>query len=173
LPRKQSARRVLGLAKPVKLKEIVEAFEWPETWHVYLNKVTGEIFYISEDDRMMLERLKEEEDDLDDLPEWQRKALPDLRKNQEALDAGHCIALPSKFDIYEWDIMKRFALSVEDDRQSQQLLDALHGRGAFRYFKDTVHRLEIAEKWYSFRDHALEEIAIEWLEAEKVPYDRD
>jgi hypothetical protein len=34
---RQSGRRVLELAKPVKLKEVVEAFEYPETWQVYLN----------------------------------------------------------------------------------------------------------------------------------------
>jgi hypothetical protein len=163
----------LELAKPVKLKDIVEAFEYPETWQVYLNKKTGEIFYITEDDESLLDSLEEEEEDVDDLPEWQRKTLPDLQKNREALEAGDCIALPSQFDIHEWDIMKRFALSIEDDRQSEPLLNALHGKGAFRYFKDTVHRLGIAEKWYRFRDRALEEIAIEWLEAEEIPYERD
>ncbi len=158
--------------KPVKLKEIVDAFEYPEDWEVYLNKKTGEIICFSEGDRMFLDRIAEEED-VEDLPNWQREALPNLQKNQEAVEAGDCVALPSHFDIHEWDIMRRFALSFGDSRKSDQLLDAIHGRGAFRYFRDTVHRLGIADKWYKFRDHALEQIAIEWLEANGIPFERD
>jgi hypothetical protein len=161
------------LAKPVKLKDILEAFEYPETWQVYLNKKTGEIFFITDEDELILRLLDEGEEDVDDLPEWQRKALPDLLKNQMALKSGDCIELPSKFDIHEWDIMRRFALSIEDDRHSNQLLHALHGKGAFRYFKDTVHLLGITETWYQFRAHELEEVAVEWLEAKEVPYERE
>ena len=53
------------------------------------------------------------------------------------------------------------------------LLDSIHGAGAFRRFKDTLYRLGIEEDWYKYRDHALEEMAIEWLEAEGIPFTRD
>ena len=161
------------MAKPVKLKEITEAFEYPDNWEVFLNKRTGKIFFITEDDRLLLDGLEEGEEDIADLPEWQRSALPDLQKNREAVQAGDCLALPSRFDIHEWEIMRDFALSVEDIRKREQLLNAIHGRGAFRYFKDCVHRMGIADEWYRFREHALEEIAIEWLEANGIPFERD
>ncbi len=159
------------LDRPVKLKDVVEALDFPEEWHVYLNRKTGEILYFSEDDRMVLERMEEEED-LEDLPKWQRENLPELRERQEALESGQCVPLPSRFDIHEWEIMKRFCLSIGSDWQREFLLDAIHGSGAFRYFKSAVHRLGIAEKWYQFRAAAFEEIAIEWLEAEEIPFER-
>jgi hypothetical protein len=45
--------------------------------------------------------------------------------------------LPSKFEVNEWQIMEDFSLSVKSDRIREDLLDAIQGRGAFRYFKDT------------------------------------
>lgn len=161
------------MAKPVKLKDILEAFENPQDWENYLNKKTGDIFCVTEDDRLLLDELEQGEEDIADLPEWQRQALPELQKNREAVGAGDCIELPSRFDIHEWDIMRRFALSVKNGRKQEQLLNAIHGSGAFRYFKDTVHRFGMADEWYRFRDHALEEIAVEWLEAEGIPFERD
>ena len=56
---------------------------------------------------------------------------------------------------------------------SDELQAAVHGRGAFRRFKDAVHRLGIADEWYRFREVALEEIAIEFLEAHGIAYHRE
>ena len=64
--------------------------------------------------------------------------------------------------------MERFARSRTDPGVSDELDAALHGRGAFRRFKDAAHRLGIADEWYRFRDAALEEIAIEFLEAHRI-----
>ena len=69
--------------------------------------------------------------------------------------------------------MERFCSSVEDPDQREQLLNATHGSGVFRYFKDTIHRLGIADHWYRFRDAALEEIAIDFLEANGIAFKRD
>jgi hypothetical protein len=33
-----------------------------------------------------------------------------------------------------------------------------------------VHRHNIHEAWYRFRDEALKRIAIDWLEAHEIPY---
>jgi len=66
--------------------------------------------------------------------------------------------------------MEQFANSVDDEEASDELLTALHGRGAFRYFKDTVRRLGIQQDWYRFRDEAFREIARDWLEAKGIPF---
>ncbi len=161
------------MAKAVKLKDIVDALEYPEDWRVYLNKETGEIICVTEEDQSLLDMLEEGEEDVEDLPEWQRKALPKLRENLKAVEGDECIALPSQFDIHEWEIMRRFALSVKDGENREQLLNAIHGAGAFRYFKDTVHRFDLAESWYRFRDRAIEAIAIDWLEANEIPFERE
>jgi hypothetical protein len=54
--------------------------------------------------------------------------------------------------------MERFARSITAAAVSDELDAALHGRGAFRRFKDAVRRLGIADDWYRFRDAALEEM---------------
>ena len=66
--------------------------------------------------------------------------------------------------------MERFAWSLTDAAVSDELKAAVHGRGAFRRFKDIVHRLGIADDWYRFRDGALEEIAVEFLTAHGIEF---
>ncbi len=61
----------------------------------------------------------------------------------------------------------------EMDLASDELQAAVYGRGAFRRFKDAVHRLGIADEWYRFRDAALEEIAVEFLEAHGIAYHKE
>ena len=78
--------------------------------------------------------------------------------------------LPDNFDVHEWSIMERFAQARGSARQRDDLLSSLHGRGAFRMFRNAIRLLEIEDDWYRFRDSAIEEIAKEWLEAHGVPY---
>ena len=37
----------------------------------------------------------------------------------------------------------------------QELLEAIHGAGAFRMFRSTIRRLGIEKSWYLFREEAL------------------
>jgi hypothetical protein len=67
--------------------------------------------------------------------------------------------------------MERFAMQLTDSRQREELLDALHGRGAFRMFKSTARRLGVEEQWHRFRDAAFDEIASEWLKSNGIEYD--
>lgn len=62
---------------------------------------------------------------------------------------------------------------MEDSEVRDALLRAIRGQGAFRRFKEVIHERGIAEAWYAFRQRALEEIAVEWLEANGVAYSRD
>jgi hypothetical protein len=83
---------------------------------------------------------------------------------------GRFLRLPSKFDIHESQIMEDFALPVENDSLRDELLSAIHGRGAFRYFKDVMHRRGSKEDWFEFRNKALRQIALDWLEKRGVAY---
>ena len=69
--------------------------------------------------------------------------------------------------------MRRFIGSAEDENQRADLLDAIHGRGAFRYFKDMIHRFGIEKDWYRFRDETMKRIAIDWLEKHGSPFEND
>jgi len=150
----------------VKLSKVAEQMEvQSEEVTAYLNPRTGEFVTVTEDDTAALEI-----DDEEDLPDWQREGLPKVR---EALESDEFIQLPSKFEIHEWSIMQRFATSMDSADHRESLLDAIHGRGAFRMFKSTLRSLGLVDQWYRFRDDAMKAIAAEWLEANDIPYERD
>ena len=111
--------------------------------------------------------LAEDPDEAADAPQWEKDLLPKVR---EVTASEDFIPLPSNFDIHEWSIMEGFADSLTDAAASDELDAAPHGRG--RRFKDALHRLGIADECYRFRDAALEEIAIEFLEAHGIEFQR-
>jgi Uncharacterised protein family (UPF0158) len=132
----------------------------------YINRKTGELITLTDEEVA----LAEDPDAAAHAPQWQKDILPKVR---EILASEDFLPLPGKFEIHEWSIMERFARSLTDAAVGDELDAALHGRGAFRRFKDAVRRLEIADEWYRFRDAALEEIAVEFLDAHGIAYDRE
>jgi len=149
---------------PVKLSEIVDEMSMSgDEISTYLNRVTGEMVTVTAEEK----RAAEDPEDWDLLPEWQQEVMP---KVKEALESEDYFKLPGEYEIHEWSIMEQFANSVDDEEASDELLTALHGRGAFRYFKDTVRRLGIQQDWYRFRDEAFREIARDRLEAKGIPF---
>jgi hypothetical protein len=44
--------------------------------------------------------------------------------------------------------MERFICTVADGQAADQLWRAIKGKGAFRYFKDTAHRLDLLKQWF-------------------------
>ena len=120
---------------PVKISEIVEASDsQTDEASVYLNKRTGEIVAVSEEDLHA-----EDPEPLEEYPEWQRD---NIRIAREILsNESTFLSLPSKFDIHEYQIMEGFCLSVKNTGISEPLYVSLKGKGAFRRFKDHVQRL--------------------------------
>jgi hypothetical protein len=146
------------------LKDIVDAFEMVgDEVTCFLNPETGEILRLTSDDFA----LAEDEDPVDELPEWQRRIVPVIR---EIRDSNKWLVLPGQFEIHEWSIMERFARSARSESEREQLMDAIHGNGAFRRFKSTVHRLGIEREWYAFREAALSDIARTWLDSHGLKY---
>jgi hypothetical protein len=151
------------MAAVISLSEVIEAIELQTDESVpYLDPDTGQIVDVTDEMRRRVE-----EGEFDDIPQWMREDIPKVR---EALESGRFLRLPSKFDIHEWAIMDQFSRGQENDRVRQELLDAIHGTGAFRMFRSTIRRLGIEEAWYQFRDQAIEEIAREWLEEHHLAY---
>lgn len=155
------------MAVIVSLSDVIEQMELTtDEATAYINRKTGELITITNEEVA----LTEDPEEAAEAPQWQKDLLP---KAREVLASEDYIPLPSKFEVHEWSIMERFAQSRTDAAVSDELDAALHGRGAFRRFKDAVHRLRIADEWYRFRDAALEEIAIEFLEAHGIAYQRE
>jgi hypothetical protein len=130
----------------------------------YINKKTGELFTVCDDEARVIEAGGEEEDF---IPDWQKETLP---KVKEVLETGDFIPLPDKFEIHEYAIMKKFCLSLEYNDRRDELLNAISGRGAFRNFKGAIHRRGVQDEWYRYRSDALKRIAADFLETEGIAF---
>src|SRR5207302_2796355 len=114
----------------------------------FLNLVSGEVVFFS--DYMGLsdedERLLEEIDGSNDYVAIER--------------------IPSHV-AYQWmvDFVDEL-VAPADEHAAEKLSMALHGKGAFRRFKDTLHRLDEQwlQAWYQYRDKRLKAAVDEWVE---------
>ena len=80
------------------------------------------------------------------------------------------VELPGEDDFDEWRVMERFARALDDEPLRRELLDAISGRGAFRFFRSVVRRVVREREWFDFRDGAFGEHVADWLRAEGVAY---
>ena len=155
------------MAAIVKLQAVVDVLDLPGEWEAFLDPETGEIHTMTDEERSVLDEEEDEDEDGLEMPDWEKESIAKLR---ELLGSGRALALPDKFEIHEWDLMRQFAGSVEDADARTELLEAIHGDGAFRLFKMTIARFGLREGWFEYRDEALREIAREWLEANEIEY---
>lgn len=149
----------------VKLSKLVEEFEMQSEFSSsYLDKETGETFFVSEDDRMALDH-----EDME-LPEWQKEHLEEIKPLLEDFKGERYIGLPSESDFNEYSVMEKFIASLSNNEIQDSLWSAIDGRGAFRRFKDRIAQYGIADQWYGFRDAAVKQFIIDWCEVEGIPY---
>jgi hypothetical protein len=151
----------------VKLRDVVDGLEMQaDEMSAYLNKRTGEVVPTTSEEL----EAAEEEEDLDDYPEWQQESI---LKTKEILESEDWIELPSKFDTDDYAIMEEFCRSVADPEISDRLLSTIRGKGAFGRFRGAVEALGLVQAWYDFRAGELERIAVEWLEVNEIEYTRE
>jgi len=115
----------------------------------FLNLVSGEVVFfsdyvgLSDED----ERLLEEIDGSDDYVAIER--------------------IPSH-EAYQWmvDFVDEM-VAPADEQAAEQLFMALNGKGAFRRFKDTLHRVDDQwlQAWYQWRDKRVKDAVEEWVES--------
>jgi hypothetical protein len=69
----------------------------------------------------------------------------------------------------EYDLMSRFADSVEEEDIAAMLTVALRGKGAFGRFRDVVFRYpDLKARWYAMQRQAWLDEALGWLEALEI-----
>ena len=111
----------------------------------YLDLKTGEILFLSEymDDeetRKLKDRIEEEFD--------RYELIPRAESHEGYRD------------------MQTFIATVEDKHLAELLEVTIHGKGAFRRFKDVLLNYpEERESWFEFRDDRTEERVLEWLDS--------
>jgi len=162
----------------VSLRDLVDELQiLPNEGTAYLNKVTGKIITVTDDDVETVvamdsefDEVIEEGDDviISEVSDLQTEFYEDVKK--VLLSDPDFLKLPSRFDIHEYEIMERFCLSLPDGKVSDVLLRKIRGSGAFRRFKDTVYQYGIENDWFAYRDEAYKEIAIAWLESKDIAY---
>ena len=156
------------MSATVLLKDIVDALEMQSDDSLsFLDLDTGQVETVSRELLGKAEEADEDEDEALDLPEWQQ---PEWELAKRIVSSDRFLRLPDKFHVHEWSIMQDFANSVSSEKISADLLNAIHGSGAFRNFKDTLRRHRIEKQWYAFRSEALAEIARDWCEENQLAW---
>ena len=148
----------------------------------YLDLETGEVIYVTGDDRWPLRELYDEIRDVEgdhimalqtrlqqraDIPEWQHTGILNVAR-AEADSGSRFIAIePEPYAGY--NDMERFIFTVEDDQLSNELDYAIHGRGAFRRFKDLLARHpQVQQDWYDFKDERNKQRMLDWLDCHGI-----
>ncbi|MDA2920826.1 UPF0158 family protein [Desulfobacterota bacterium AH_259_B03_O07] len=154
------------IVKQCRLGDVVDALEMQSDMHsYYFDTNTGKVILLSEEELSAAEG----DEPLENYPEWQREPILQARLVLEDTQARF-LSLPTTFDIHEYSIIESFCLNHPDRDLSETLCDLIRGRGAFRRFKDAIHRHGIQEEWYAYRYDALVEIAKEWCEEHGIKY---
>ena len=146
------------MAVKVKLNDVLDALDFSnDETEYYLDKATGKVHMLGREEL----DAGEDDDPLDGYPEWQREVIEIARRVAQGRDDG-LIALPTKWDLNEYEIMRGFCESLPEASVQEALIIAIQGQGAFRRFKDAIHRLDVAEDWYRYRAERFKAIAIDW-----------
>jgi len=151
----------------IKLEDIIEGIEMShDECRAYLDLHTGRIEYIDDQTSWAM---RDDEDE--SLPDWQRPLVEIARLIEADEDGQWFLPLPSQIEADEWRMMAEFAAGIDDDAVRDELSRACRGSGAFRCFKDAVHRLGVADEWYAYRNDGYRRLAVDWCEANEVPWE--
>jgi hypothetical protein len=138
-----------------------------DEWRTLLNKETGEVVSISNEQLSAAEELDDYEDEASEDLEAAENKLENLDEEMQlAFDIYSNFEkyedLPDRDHINEYGMMEDFCYQIQNDSSKEKLLRAIQGKGAFRRFKDQVNDLGIEQQWYDFRDEQYKQVAIKW-----------
>jgi len=151
----------------VKLSDIVGELETAhEGGYSFLNKISGEIVYLSEEDFELSEQEDIEEDD--DIADWQKENIAIAREIND--ESENYIPLPSEAELNGYKLMEEFCYSLPDESLKNEMLDAIRGKGAFKRFDDKIMHFGIENDWYKFKEDKLRRVAVEWCEKHSIEY---
>ncbi|MCF8002391.1 MAG: UPF0158 family protein [Halanaerobiales bacterium] len=148
----------------VKLEDVMEAIELQTMESNYFySKKDGNVYFLTDYEL----RSAEDDYDIEDFPEWQQK---NIKLAEDILSTMDYIRLPDRHDIDDYKIMEAFCLSIEDKELRDIMYNCIKGSGAFRRFKDNIHKYSIADDWYDFQEEKYIEIAKDWCKEHNIKY---
>lgn len=153
----------------VKIADLTDALDMiPNEASAWLDRTTGRVWIIQ--DHVMAAAESGDEADATGLSEWEEDEF--AAAQAFCADSKRGVALPTPFDFHEYHHMEKFIATVADDDHADQLWRAIKGKGAFRHFKDTAHRLGVIDAWYAYRDAAARKFMLEWAESHGIEVDQ-
>ena len=157
--------------KPVKLSELIEALEFDfEETRTFVDLEDGCVVTVQ---KSVLSDVEEgDEEALSDVPDWQKDEV-EIARAIVADSGKRFVTPPDKYEFHEYRQMERFIGTVRNSEAADQLWQAIKGKGAFRYFKDTADRLGLLNQWFQYRDDAMKEFVVDWAADNNVPYEDD
>jgi hypothetical protein len=152
----------------VSLKKVVEQLELAaDMMTSFFEKKTGRLFSVT--DELMEEAEKIENLENEKIYEWKKEILEDAKATLERPE--DFLVLPSKYEIHDYEIMRNFCETLEDDRED--FLSAIRSKGAFRRFKNMLFQRGKMQEWNVFYHKALVEIAKDWCEGNEISFERE
>jgi hypothetical protein len=156
------------VAATVRLQDLVDALEMQfDEYPSYLDLDTGRVATIARD---LLRAAEESDEEVEDHADPSGEDDDEWEIAKRIVFTNRFRKLPSKYDVHEWAIMEKFSYEQTSETVRQDLLNAVHGAGAFRYFKDRIRLHGIEQNWHSFRTEALKQIAIDWCEKNEIAW---
>ena len=142
----------------------------------YLDRKSGAVVIVEEYALTELEKHVAEDDDLsvivqkinsdDTLDESERAMLIAVIEIKYSDNIEHYELIPKQDSRNGYRDMQEYIWSLEDESFAERLEDAIHGRGAFRRFKDILgHHPDALQNWFKFRDDRELQRIIDWLES--------
>ncbi len=168
----------------VNMMDLEEAFassdDLLEMLH-FLDLETGEVVMTTREDRSLLEDVYEQYSDPETgqvdwptvlpqlgIPDWQQDALMAADK----VEAGYLsryIAIPHENSTEGYNDMVAFIETVSNPRLQERLERSVHGKGAFRHFKDVLlDDPKERERWFAFSQERLHQRIRDWLATEEI-----
>ena len=135
----------------------------------YYNRETGEFVLVTDMAFMQLEDGKT----LDDIDPRFKEERRNLRLAHDIWENDNYVQIPTQFEIHEWEIMKDFCYTIDDENIRGDLLNAIHGSGAFRMFKDKISQHGVRQDWFDYKKERFAEIAKRWCEKHDLEYVED
>lgn len=134
----------------------------------FVHRRTGEFLYLDTEYYSLAEEVDMGEASLENRYDWEKEAVAKIIDYWE--HSEDYVSLPDRYQIDEYGMMEEFIEQLSDDAMQNRLERAIRGRGAFRYFKDTLDELGIRERWYAFKKEALVQLAKVWCDEEEIVY---
>lgn len=134
----------------VKLSEILIALEETSvSTTAFLNKENDEILWLFEYDKENSTYLEDDEFN------------PNI------------IRIFEYYDKDDYNIMKDFIFSLEDEKLIDELLSSIRGKGAFQRFRYIIDNNNLTSKWFKYKEERYKDIVVKWCQTNNIEFEDD